>query len=282
MDIRALRRRWLEAAPEEVHLWKQVRGPLAAAMMSARRIGWESVEPFVWLTDNGVKLHMAQNAPKLIEWHVMQSVQRLIGRRIASKLDHPDMEGRRANVSAVARLLRSTAKDAFGPELSCTMQVIVANGAWPPQRQYEAGYTDDAFCELCSQIVPGGCADTVFHRAWECCAPEVVAIRNKHASPALIADALENRLDPLYSRGLGPHPADVHSGHICTTQVIEFRRNGAIIEDRKLWTLTGEVYYDGSCFKNLEAALSTATFGIVELDDDGNLAAEVKGTVPAS
>jgi len=114
---------------------------------------------------------------------------------------------------------------------------------------------------------------------WECTCPEAVEARRKHASPELIAEAISDPDNPLFTRALQAHPGDVHHSQ-AKTQVLSFRRNGYIIDDRSDWTFSGEVYYDGSCFQHEVQELSTASFGIVQLNSEGEVTAELRGTVP--
>ena len=54
-DIRLLRQMWEDAKPGDVSSWRNAKGPLAAAALSGKRIGWDCSDPFIWITDQQVK-----------------------------------------------------------------------------------------------------------------------------------------------------------------------------------------------------------------------------------
>eukprot|EP00973_Karenia_brevis_P068606 9541115-Karenia_brevis.AAC.1 len=114
LAIQELRDTWHDITNSSARpdTWKQVRGPVGAALMSAQRIGWSLQSPFEWTTDSGYKLHLAQEAPALIEWHVHRSAQRMIERRVAMQTRDPELEGRRANLTFIKRLLQSKSQQA--------------------------------------------------------------------------------------------------------------------------------------------------------------------------
>ena len=120
--------------------------------------------PFMWTTDESFVLHLAEDAPASVEWHVMQSAVRLVERRVATRTGDPDLEGKRANLQFVRRMLTSTREKAMCADDKCMPRTIAANGLWPRKRQADAGYPVDPLCEKCGAGVP----DTVHHRAW-CC-----------------------------------------------------------------------------------------------------------------
>ena len=62
-------------------------------------------------------------------------------------------------------------------------------------------------------------------------------------------------------------------------QQMVFRRNGVKIEDRAQWTMSGSVFYDGSCLRAKEPELATAAFAVVEIDEQGQATATFEATV---
>ena len=155
---------------------------MGAAMMSGHRLGWTMTQPFEWRTDEGIILMLGQDAPALVEWHVVQSAQRLVERRVAAKCATEELQGRRANLGFIRHLLQSKAKNAMSALDKCALRVVSANGLWPKQRQAEAGYPVDPVCDKCD----AGAPDTVHHRAWCCPWREAATRRSEIASPELI------------------------------------------------------------------------------------------------
>jgi len=273
LDLRLLRDGWhgvLQDAPQQ---WRQVRGPIGAAVMSARRIGWDVSHPFEWVTDEGLLLMLAQESPALVAWHVEQSAQRLVERRVASSTGDMELQGRRANLGFTKRLLQSRAKNAMPLMDKGVLRTVQANGIWTRQRQYEAGYEPDPLCQMCDAQEH----DTAHHRAWCCQWLQAVEAREKIASPQLIHEAQGQPDSVYFTRGIRAHPTDLRQ--VVDKQRVRFWRNGEEILDPTAWSMSGSIFYDGSCLRAREPALSTASFAIVEIDDDGVPTAVCEGTV---
>ena len=81
-----LRQAWQDAKPEEVRGWRDCQGPLAAAVLSLRRMGWQTKGPFVWIDDLGQELRLTELSPKLTQSLLYAGIQRSLERRLAAKL----------------------------------------------------------------------------------------------------------------------------------------------------------------------------------------------------
>jgi len=274
LDVRVLREAWMSIAENTPIVWAQVADPIGAAMLSGRRLGWTMDSPFEWTTDEGIILKLGQDAPALVEWHVVQAAQRLVERRVALNCATEELRGRRANLGFIRRMLSSKAKDAMSSADKCALKVVAANGFWPRLRQAEAGYPVDPLCEKCDASVP----DTVHHRAWCCQWHEAVTRRMELASPELVKEAKSQPDSALFARAIRPHPADVDKV-VAQRQQLLFWRDGEPAAGRAEWRMSGNIFYDGSCFRNKEPELSTATFAVVEVDDDGTARAVLRATV---
>ena len=185
-----------------------------------------------------------------------------------------ELRGRRANLGFIRRLLLSKAKDAMSTADKCALKVVAANGFWPRQRQADAGYPVDPLCEKCDAMVP----DTIHHRTWCCQWHEAVTRRMEIASPELVKEAQSQPESAYFTRGIRPHPADVDNV-VAQKQQANFWRDGEAVDNRSDWQMRGNIFYDGSCFRNKEPELSTATFAVVEVDDDGVARAIMRATV---
>ena len=75
----------------------------------------------------------------LVSWRVEQSARRLVERRVANRSNDPQLQGRRANLSLVRRMLNSRAADVMTAADKCTLRQVQANTIWPKQRQADAG-----------------------------------------------------------------------------------------------------------------------------------------------
>ena len=66
--------------------WALVCSPVGAAVLSARRFQWDVSSPWLWIDDRGDTLSLLKASPRLGGWHVRQSWERLISRRVTLKL----------------------------------------------------------------------------------------------------------------------------------------------------------------------------------------------------
>ena len=274
LPIPVLRDAWTSVVQTPPTTWVHVADPMGAAMLSGQRLGWTMTHPFEWRTDEGITLLLGQDAPALVEWHVGQSAQRLVESIVAEKCATEELVGRRADLGFIRRLLQSKAASAMSDQDKCALRVVSANGMWPRQRQADAGYPVDPTCEKCDAGVP----DTVHHRAWCCQWSEAETRRREIASADLIREAQEQPESVMFTRGIRPHPAD-REVIVAPQQQTLFWRNGEQVLDKEDWKMSGNIFYDGSCFKHRDPELSTASFSVVEVDEYGESTAVLRATV---
>ena len=65
-NLDRLIRAWKEAQNQKLNDWGDVEGPLTAARMSARRIGWNIRHPTQWTNDLGWKIDLLQTSPRML------------------------------------------------------------------------------------------------------------------------------------------------------------------------------------------------------------------------
>ena len=90
-----------------------------------------------------------------------------------------------------------------------------------------------------------------------------------------------------FNRGLPRSCADFAVGPSLAPQAF-YRREGVLATDSagesdpSTCQLGGLVYYDGSCDNREVPIMSRASWGIVEVDDNGKVLASLSGNVPAT
>ena len=209
--------------------WRHVAGPLGALYMSAARLGWSLLGQFLWQDDRGVVLPLADMSPAMMTWHVTQSSERLVERRIADSLGHASYTGHRANI----RLLRSVLRSKKSEHSLCryekaALTAAAANAVWTNKRLHEKKLVESPLCDRC-----GSHEDSVFHRVWECQHCDAVSARAVFASPALVAAACDaGDGHPLYTRGIGL--VKFRAERSSNVDQMEFRRDGVIVSDQRL------------------------------------------------
>ena len=140
---------------------------------------------------------------------------------------------------------------------------MACGAVWPKDRLITAGYDVDPLCELCRAD-----PDTMFHRIWDCQKPDAKSAREAVAPQRLIDEALAHGpTSAAFCRGLGQDlsltvpPPLIEGG-------IEFTINGVTVDDPALWVLSGDIFYDGSCFQRGTSGLSRRTWAAIQMGPD--------------
>jgi len=218
-----------------------------------------------------VSLDMCMEAPRLIEMHVKQAVRRQYERMVAATLRSTDCApGSRADLDTPRRILRSKSEKALAECDKTLFRVIVGGGIWTNKMRYDAGLWDTPKCAMCGKHI-----DSLFHRIWECDHPEVSRARKENARSSLCNAALEAGPDSAkFTRCIDHIAVSDAEG-----EAIRYTRDGIRHPDKGDWSLSGDIFYDGSCQK--APGLSLATYAAVQVDSESNIVAYVQGTVPS-
>ena len=257
---------WHDIGPKPVEKWQQVRGPVAACHLCLDYIDWSMPEPFVMLDDRGEKVVLTQNSPALVGKLMQAAMQRKHERSLGDV--YLPRGGR------ICTDILRTAISCGSAKLTCMEKGIVkawACGAvWTRTRAADAGFAISKRCELCNKA-----DDTVWHRLWECTAPQVVEAR-KQAAPwwATTKAKAAGPDDPLFAKGMFEHPeaympqpfkADGDNGY---GRVRAATAAGTGVPTSNL-QLRGSVYVDGSCTRHPIRDLSRAGFSVVMCNSKG-------------
>ncbi len=187
--------------------WNSSRGPIANLFMTLHRIGWKMVGPFTMVTDRGDEIPLTAYSPILIKQLMHEATLRGLERQLGESMHKSGCEGfrgRRVCLDHVRSRLSSDRR--MSPlEKKAAYRSVLCDAVLTRSKAAERGYLVDDVCPLC-----GARGDSIFHRVWECCHPEVEAARRKSAPDWMIDEAKRRgRHDPLYLKGLFPHPGDV-------------------------------------------------------------------------
>ena len=263
-----LSRTWMKLVPKlasKVTRWRQVGGPVGAAVATLYDLGWRPVAPNGWISPDGTpegqiwefkgygdcsELYRTM-AKSAMQVHWAHAATRWSGSGAAGGVD----------ASLLKRHLRKLEKD--GRNDTVGLLTSIATGAtWPRQRKFEAGLAEDALCPRC-----GEAAETDLHRFWTCPKNLEMVDPAVCTSNSLICQAiLDNNANSIFwCRGLvpaewvdtGPPPKDT-------------RRK--LVGDGSLWR-PGIFFTDGSGGdKGSDPRLRRCGWGAVrlDLDDPGN------------
>ena len=253
--------------------WQQVRGPVGAAILTLRRLGWQADLPFAWKDDRGLEVVVPRHTPAALQLLLLDAQQRWEQRRLAKRVGMQPANPRRA-ARACTEHLRSLIKDKQSPLNQAEKGALlgVCTGAiWPLERRRLARYATDGICKKC-----GMASDTILHR-WSC--PGRAA--DRIGIPQHVVDyALQEGNELLAERGLFAHPALYQPHPKQGMQLKTFGFEG-LGKDAADITFDGPVAVDGSCFPHPCRDLWRAGWAVLQYDAEGNVVKGISGNVPA-
>jgi hypothetical protein len=158
LRLAAEAKRTLAAAP---NVWAAVRGPGAAFVASAARLGWTVHDAFSVTTDDGTALRFTSDPPARVKREVTASVRRWRWRRVEDRI--PTVAagggGSGAHITPILRLLRKRgADDAWTAAHRGGLRSAVLNRQWPQARLFRAGLAAHNGCHLCE--LANSCSST--------------------------------------------------------------------------------------------------------------------------
>ena len=273
LSLPELRRAW-EAAVErrDPNLsWSSSRGPVSAAELSLRRMGWQWKEAFIFIDDVGEQVTVTEHSPALIRRFLKLSWQRRMERKAAQSLVQiHDLKGmQRLCIDPWRSWQRRREK--FDPAGAAIARGVVAGSRWTGDRARRAGYLTSGKCPLCGED------DSVFHRNWIC---KPVQEERDRAAPPWFQRIARNAgaRDPLYTLGLVEHP-DAEAQPPLREGGFFLERYDGGDEDLKTATLEGKLYTDGSASRPQVWSLARAGWAVAVVDATGELKARLSGPV---
>ena len=273
IPLNQLARAWQRSFTCKPTRWQQVRGPIGAAILSAKRLGWNVEHLTRWYKDQGETLELTKASPKLISWYALQTWNRIISKRVAGKLSEDGYStDKTIDFSHVRHTLRSNAPDQLTPHEKNSFRNVTCGAIWTMDRLRGAGYQVELECPMCKTAL-----DSIFHRLWQC--PCNDALRSAFASQQLILEALHaGPTSATYNRGLCDDLAELTEAPPSEGGIL-FMLNGEEIQDPNERKLQGNIFYDGSCIKRGAPGIDRATWAAVQVDEEGAVVACVSGPV---
>ena len=177
--------------------WNCVRGPGAAFVASAQRLGWKVNSATSAIDDRGNSIAFNRDPPAMIRFLVEKSVRRWRWRRIEAKC--PTLKqgegGFGAHIAPLQKFIqnRQTSANRWTPEHIGALCSSIANRQWTQARLVRAGLAPphNVACRLCVAhgLCDAECRDdkfrgTLVHRLWTC--PVTEPQRVQHVEPLLL------------------------------------------------------------------------------------------------
>ena len=243
-------------------LWSQVRGPLGACLLSARRLGWTWPDPFRFISDEGAEFKLTEISPKSLQVEAQKSYFRMLEKRLAKRAGLSD--NGRATVLPLTKLLRSKTGRGLTPGQVEAAKAIVADAVWTADKLFLAGYQVARQCVHCGQ------RDTWRHRVLDC--PVASDLRTELLDEKLLQFLNKH---PAHLRGILLAPSSsakppLDEGGLHYWSALGLPREQAF---------SGKVFVDGSCSKEADPNLNRAGWAITKLSENGDLEAVLSGPV---
>ncbi len=260
--------------------WKNVKGPIGAAVLSLQRLGWDMPSPFVVVDDWGEEIPLTRTSPAMLAELLRDATTRALERYAGARAADGDteFEGRRLCADQVRQQLATDKK--LTREGKAAAVSTICGAVMTYSRASAGGYLVQDICPMC------GCrGDTLHHRIWRCQHPEVVAARNRVAPQWLQAEvARRPATQTRWVTGFFPHPGDTWPRPATQADpVVEFLGHGDPPRgEMNLPSLSGKVYSDGSCSQHAIKELRRAATAIVQHNpEQGGAWWRIRMAVPA-
>ncbi len=258
--------------------WREVRGPVAAMLLTLHRIGWSMESPFTMKDDWGEDIVLTKVAPSMLAQMLreatVRTLERYAGRRAA--LHDEEFRGRRVCIDHIRSQLASD--KSLTHEGRAAFLSVMCNAIMTFNRAAQGGYLVEDICPKC-----GRRGDTVRHRVWECEHPDVAAARNAVA-PSWLREEMSRRpaSQSRWVTGIIPHPGDIWPRPAEDAQpVADFVGGGSPRHsDEGIPRIGGKIYVDGSCTQNVIPELRRAATSLIACADDGDPQWIIRMAVP--
>jgi hypothetical protein len=285
MSLAQLQTIWDDVLAKPPTKWNMVKGPIGAMFMSAKKMQWTLTSAFIWHNDEGVEISIFHRGAAMIKVDLKHSFRRLVQRRLAAKIA-PDLAAplrdipqRRLHTGAIEKLLKGKGKKKLSWHEANYLRAAACGAICTQSKLCELGYVEDNICKLCNLE-----ADTMMHRIWYCSHPAVVELREQLILPSVVRSARQNPNDPLYSRAMPLHPADISPPPFVGDGLegMSYFIDGVLQEDARVCRFGGDIYYDGSCSRHEIPELNRASFAIAQIskDSENTVLKVLRGPLP--
>ncbi len=248
--------------------WSAVAGPAGAAILTARRMGWEFLSGFRLRDERGEQIDMGCTDPRGVRAAAERATRAKAAASAASRMGMGDA----SSGIWVAPIRRALGTSAMTPMAKACLKRVFSGGFWTNARRAAEGLCLDNVCELCRRGV-----DDLYHRIWEC--KHCADLRRRYTTEQMRERAAAAaRDDPLWTRAIRLDPwRDIPPPRRDHSEQWYFAEG--IAEDR---SFAGAVFTDGSALNPQCPEARRAGWAVIQLGPGGKLLKAVFGHVPAS
>ena len=246
--------------------WNLVRGPVSAAALELRRLGWSWPRADCFVDDRGHEVHLTTVAPARLVALMGASRTRQLEAALGRKAGVREGVG----LGPAKSLLASTGVEARD---KAVLRQLVTDSIWTCSDLARYGYPVSPLCPLCG-LEP----DTLKHRIWQCTHPGAREARAEAGGSAdLVSQAMgmdEHQSCRSWCRPLSFNHPPPTSGH-WLEHAVWHANNGAeggevcwVPCDPAGWRLRPDMrcFTDGSCSQAVWSTGARAGWGVVIMD----------------
>ena len=153
--------------------WCGAKGPIAAGLLTLRRIGWRATNWHQWITHEGHELNLKEHSPSCVRKAVDHATTNWQWQRVAAKPGHEELD-QGAIDGPLRSLLKATGKD-LSPQERALLRTTIVGGESAPERMFKAGMLPTPACQAPGCVQVG----TLKHRHFQCEASK--SFRESHA-----------------------------------------------------------------------------------------------------
>ena len=274
-----------------VRPWSVVRGPAAAVVATATRLGWTVHDARRFTTDTGRELDLAIDPPVVVARECEAAVRRWRWRSVEQ--DFPSLDsggaGRGAFFGPVMALLRPKSESPeWTSDLRGALRSAVLGRQWPQSRCFAAGYADHNRCCLCveaalahhgvscidelpHEVIDGLPIGNLVHRVWSC--PAHREARSQYAPDDVRFRQPSSGNTAAYTRALVPsldHEVPPPASEATFSWIVR----------PEYGTICACFYTDGSRLDGPSALLARNGWAFVAIDEHGEIVASAHGVPP--
>ena len=134
--------------------WSVVRGPVAAFVATANRIGWKVMGATQVIDENGVSVSFIDDSPDAIRLRVKAAVERWRMENVGVALGKDFTRCGGVETRSLQVAVREKRSIAWGRTETTYLRSTVAGKQWTQHRLHRAGKSEEAGCQLCKAMCP--------------------------------------------------------------------------------------------------------------------------------
>ncbi len=248
-----------------------VKGPIGAAHLSLKRIGWQFDTPLVLKSAEGALISLTTVSPALLSYHLQVAWKQNLGLRAGAVVGAP--VGAQIDATIARQVMENQT-----PRNRALTRAYLTQAVWSQARLYSYGYEISPYCPHC------GAMDTLHHRIWECgftstlreehfTGEDIIWIRSHPRAHELLQGLQilpylpDDRPDGFGHEGLTDNKGVKH--------IESWTITGGPLED----FMHGVIFTDGTCYKPGPVTWNRAGWAILKLSEDGVVLAWARGPV---